>query len=218
MDIATVSLYTLGMTTPIEEIAAAIGHVTTAPSWPADDSRDPIGVELFGKDHWSVFAYIECRIVDNHGVIRHDQMRCSVRRHPVMYAQKRLNSLDRTIEYPTRVKASATPDTNGVYPTAEVDNHDDYDCLDDLIAAGLLTVTMPQADPETGHFVDRTGKMILNFDEPIHCGFVTGMGEAVLAAFATWSLTERGKQVAGQVRAWRGDGGQFQNFTPDASR
>ena len=31
----------------------------------------------WGKDHWSVFAYLECCAVDNKGIINNQHMRCN---------------------------------------------------------------------------------------------------------------------------------------------
>jgi hypothetical protein len=34
--------------------------------------RDPVPIELWGKDHWTTLAYIETRCVDYDGVPNHD--------------------------------------------------------------------------------------------------------------------------------------------------
>ena len=65
--------------------------------------------EKFGKDHWSTFAYVETRCVDHGGVLHHPHMRDDPK-------------------YPTKLRGGEL-----------ANNHSDYDCLDDLEAAGLLT-------------------------------------------------------------------------------
>jgi hypothetical protein len=135
--------------------AAYLGHVPTDPTWPADTSRTPVPMTLFGTDHWSTFAYVETRTVDHNGLLNHDQMRCHANRHPAMLAAKTPVSPPGGdgSRYPTRTKASPTVGADGTYGVTEVPEHDDYDCLDDLIAAGLLEAKMPAADPSGGVFV-----------------------------------------------------------------
>ena len=132
-----------------------LGHVATEPSWPADTRRTPVPMALFGTDHWSTFAYVETRAVDHKGLLDHDHMRCHAGRHPVMlHAKRRVSGASADASrYPTRIKASATPDAHGRYGVTEVPDHDDYDCLDDLIAAGLLESRMPVVGPG-GWYVD----------------------------------------------------------------
>lgn len=86
-------------------------------------SNEPVPtIDLFGKDHWSTFAYLEVRCVDYGGVPGRDQMRCHTGRHPFLVG--RAGDASR---YPTRIKGDAT-----------LTNHDDWDCASDLEAAGLI--------------------------------------------------------------------------------
>lgn len=80
-------------------------------------------IEVWGKDHWSTLAYLETRWVDHGGVINVGHMRCDRRRHPA-FAHVGSNKT-----YPTRLKGSA-----------QIEAHDDWDCLDDFEAAGLVHV------------------------------------------------------------------------------
>jgi hypothetical protein len=93
----------------------------------APEPRVPL--ELFGSDHWSTFAYIETRTVDHGGEIDHDRMRCDPSRHPAEYAAKRFVSLNAAdgSSYPTLLKHGE-----------KLAGHDDYDCLTDLQAVGLV--------------------------------------------------------------------------------
>jgi hypothetical protein len=69
--------------------AAKQAHVPTDRTWPADTSRAPVPMTLFGTDHWSTFGYVETRAVDHKGLLDHDHMRCHAGRHPVMLHVKR---------------------------------------------------------------------------------------------------------------------------------
>ena len=79
-------------------------------------------LEDFGSDHWSTFAYIETVCVDHGGLVQKERMRCIHTRHPMHEHMGGDAS-----RYPTRLKGDK-----------ELPNHDDWDCVDDLIAYGLL--------------------------------------------------------------------------------
>jgi len=81
-----------------------------------------IPMSEFGKDHWSTFGYIEVRIVDHGGVPENHHLRCINKRHPFFSHRGGDAS-----SYPTRLKGGKTQK-----------NHDDWDCLEDLEAAGLI--------------------------------------------------------------------------------
>ncbi len=89
----------------------------------ARESAEPVSkVEVFGKDHWSTFGYLETRIVDHRGEPNRNHMRCHADRHPLM-----VGGAGDASGYPTVLRGGAT-----------LAHHDDWDCADDLIAAGLL--------------------------------------------------------------------------------
>lgn len=87
------------------------------------DSGQPIPMCLWGSDHYSTFAYAECRLVDNKGTIRIEHMR------------GRLPGCDGG--YPTRLAGGAVRS-----------DHGDYDCLFDAEAAGLLELRGTGIHPE----------------------------------------------------------------------
>lgn len=193
------------------------------------DTQDRVPLPRFGKDHWTTFAYTETRTVDHHGQLGHDQMRCNPRLHPMLHAAKPRGSQMRSVfdsgpgkEYPTRLKTEF-PDQNGAWGTEELHDHDDYTCLDDLVAAGLLTVEMPHAKGNRYVTADGrpvTGRMLNSHGDVPRPSFTTGMDEARLMAVARWSLTPLGRAVAGQYRAWRAEGRNSHQFQPrmDAAR
>lgn len=94
--------------------------------------RDPVPVHLWGKDHWSTFAYLETRIVDHKGMPDLDHMRPDLVRHPAMGNRATLSgSQSSRKKYPTRLKAA---DGKNLF----LYDHDDWDCADDAETAGFL--------------------------------------------------------------------------------
>lgn len=82
----------------------------------------PIPMEQWGQDHWGTLAYIETRIVDHGGVPDPCHMRCDRRLHPALAHDG------------SRGKPTGTRLSNGSIRG----RHDDWNCLDDAAAAGLL--------------------------------------------------------------------------------
>jgi hypothetical protein len=180
-------------------------------------STSPVPVKRFGKDHWSTLAYIETRIVDYRGVLSTDHMRISSRRHPMLLAMKpRARVLGATsdgADYPTRLKSETVNPETGLFESENLPEHDDYDCVDDLIAAGLLTVDLPRI--KNGVFVDAYDKPCVDIDGAvIRADFVTDVVEQTLMAEATFKLTPKGQAVMAELRAFKGLGGNFHQFMP----
>ena len=98
---------------------------------PSDIPRDPVSPIHFGKDHWSTFGYLETRCVDykikgsRFASINFAHMRCDPALHPALARGDPM--FDRSKKYPTRLAGGAL-----------LENHDDWDCADDLEAAGLI--------------------------------------------------------------------------------
>lgn len=90
-----------------------------------------VPLEKWGKDHWSLLAFIEHLCVEYKGCLddkRRRNMRCNERRHPLcgyMHGQWQPS-------YGTRLKGYFE-DNKLQLPT-----HDDWDCSEDFEAAGLL--------------------------------------------------------------------------------
>lgn len=92
-----------------------------------------IPLELFGKDHWSTFGYLEHCAVERRGQVEIVRMRCDPGRHPLLaHEGSRFGSPS-----PTRLKAE------GVL----IHNHDDWDCAEDLERVGLLTNVGSHVNP-----------------------------------------------------------------------
>lgn len=95
-----------------------------------DRNRKAIPIEKWGKDHWSTFAYIETLTVDGGmmglAVPNNSRMRTNEKTHPHLVGSAFGPSMGGS-KYPTRLKEG------------EIKGHDDWDCLDDAVEAGLLT-------------------------------------------------------------------------------
>lgn len=97
----------------------------------------------FGKDHWSLLAYVETRCVDGvQGLaqLERNRMRCNPKSHPLLAARAPWKA-----EYGSRLRGFfAFPDRADAQKAAAAGllllDHDDWDCLDDLQAAGLLEI------------------------------------------------------------------------------
>ena len=91
------------------------------------EGNDYIPIDQWGQDHWSTFAYLETRAVDDRGLIDNRKMRCNPRLHrEFAHGGGYTGMLCDGSKYPTRLK------------DGEIDRHDDWSCLEDMVAAGLI--------------------------------------------------------------------------------
>lgn len=88
------------------------------------DGNDYVPIEKWGKDHWSTLAYLECRTVDQHGIVNNKNMRCNPRIHREFMNSARQHSGKK---YPTILKSGE-----------KLEQHDDWSCVEDMVAAGLI--------------------------------------------------------------------------------
>lgn len=99
-------------------------------------------VSRFGKDHWATLAYViaACEEGDKGiGQLARSKMRCNPARRPLLSANRWLDSYSTRLfgffDFPDRAdldKAAAAG--------MQVIGHDDWDCLDDLEAAGIVEI------------------------------------------------------------------------------
>lgn len=97
----------------------------------------------FGKDHWSLLAYVEARCVDGvQGLAQlgRSRMRCNPVSHPLLAAGAPWKA-----EYGSRLRGYFQfPERADAQKAAAAGllmlDHDDWDCLDDLQTAGLLEI------------------------------------------------------------------------------
>ena len=148
-----------------------------------------VPIQEWGRDHWSLLAYIETLCVEsiNGGVGEIDKrrIRCNPKRHPLhavmLYGDPRTWKPD----YGTRLSGfwktgeehrGGLGEGNGktTDPKRQIKSHDDWDCQNDMEAAGLVTV-ISEAN-----------------------GFV--------------ALTDKGREMAARLRAHKSKGGFFATF------
>lgn len=108
----------------------------------ADCEWPPRTIDTFGKDHWSTFAYADSVCAGQDGIPNRDRMRCNHHRHlhlagPITLQSATLGVFDvkGRYRYHTRTR-------NG-----ELREHDDWDCIDDLVDAGLMCNTGTTINP-----------------------------------------------------------------------
>lgn len=146
-----------------------------------------VPIEQFGKDHWSLLAYIETCCVDGSGELVHDRMRTNPdhnvdlgrSRGMCFVADGKLTSSDNwwKDEYSTRLKSFPWKSKSEKEKAKHrVSGHDDWDCLDDL---------------EKTEFV----RLI---------SYVNGFVQ----------ITDAGLAMAAKIRAHKAKGGYFADFTP----
>lgn len=105
--------------------------------------KQAVPTEDFGKDHWSMFAYIETLCVDSLkkgvGEIDKRRVRANEKTHLLHAVNCGAGLGPWNPEHGTRLagywKTDKTTDCTRLRP-----QHDDWDCLDDLDAAGLVEV------------------------------------------------------------------------------
>ncbi len=88
-----------------------------------------IDMSSFGRDHWSVFAYIATRILDYKGVPDRQHLRCDPKLHPGLVNVTPFGNVLDGGNHPTRLKDNVV-----------LADHDDYSCIDDLEENGLLII------------------------------------------------------------------------------
>lgn len=151
-----------------------------------------LSINQWGKDHWSTFAYIESRCVDHKGVLKNANMRTNVGRHPLFVA-----------------RGFGTPGDGSKYPTrgkhSELSDHDDWDCLNDMVEAGLIAVKPGNAE---------LWEVPAGRRGPIkHQGRVRSKELRV-----TVKMLPLGSQVAGELRAHLAEKYNYQVFSPSFAK
>lgn len=91
-------------------------------------NRGPVPMSVWGRDHYSTFAYLETRVVDYKGTIAKQHMRTDENRHPGLAFRLPFSGDDPNEErYPTKLVGFV-----------KLRDHDDWDCVDDMVVAGLI--------------------------------------------------------------------------------
>lgn len=105
----------------------------------------PTPVQTFGKDHWSLLAYVECLCVDGTkgiGQIDRRRVRCNENTHPLLnsnvtgtWKNEYSTRLAGFFDFEHRADPQKASDAG-----LQILGHDDWDCLDDLEAAGFVEI------------------------------------------------------------------------------
>mgnify|MGYP001563230289 CR=1 FL=1 len=82
----------------------------------------------WGKDHWSTFAYAVACVTGEDGKLENSRMRTNSRIHRELVFVTPFGTLVDGASYPTILKLG------------KLERHDDWSCLEDAVAAGLLNV------------------------------------------------------------------------------
>lgn len=150
---------------------------------------DKISVAKFGKDHWSLLAYVEHTCVNGtggQGELDRSKMRCNSKRHPELAGNfsSLLSDGGWKLSYSTRLAgyfdfAERSDPEKAILSQVQVRDHEDWDCLEDLGAAGYVDVLSRI-----------NGRM---------------------------QMTDAGLAVSAELRAFKAKGGQFAGFQLQAA-
>lgn len=131
-----------------------------------------IPISQWGVDHWQTLAYLETRAVDFKGIIDNRHMRTNPRLHRNLVGSLPLGGIQDGSRYPTRLREG------------EQYGHDDWSCLEDMAAIGLLKAYVRIRD----------------------AGAAFGGYEARI------DLTPLGLEFAAHLRGHKATGGTYHNF------
>lgn len=98
----------------------------------------------FGKDHWSLLAYIETLCVDANnargvGEIDKRRVRCNEKTHPMLAVNRNIAGVKWKGEYGTRL-SGFWRESGTTNKKRQIKSHDDWDCLDDFERLGLVEI------------------------------------------------------------------------------
>lgn len=185
---------------PMEEI---LGE---APEWRDRSSRPRIPHVRWGKDHWSLFAYVGYVVREESGRIDWDHVMISRSHWPMLYAAKKSppGGEDCAGKYGLRLAPQGHLDTAEVMKGVC-----EADALMDLVDEGLVTITMPPHSSTGNSYLRPDGHAMI---DPSPHQPVTGHVEWLLMPWARFGLTERGWLVGKELAQHRAHGGLFARF------
>ena len=200
-----------------ESIVTNLGEIAAqAPEWQNREGRTPVGMESWGKDHWSLLGYVETCTVDGSGRIEWERLTLSRRNWPMLWSARRdahligSDTRDAADVYPLRLKR-----VNDQAVTHA--GHCEGDALMDLVDAGLVTIEMPRVNSDGTHYLKPNGRPLAGEDAP-RPGWTTGLTEWGLMPWARFALTASGRAIANQLRDHMAtDGATWSNFTPEGA-
>ena len=188
--------------------------VDNSAEWQARDGRTPIPMEKWGRDHWSLFGYVETCEVDFHGLLDWDLIQVSARNWPMLWNVRSLLARSGSkdgADYGLRLKLTGDGSLN------ILKGHCEVDALMDLVDAGLVTITMPKPDKEGDYFLKPNGRP-LRGENYVSPKFVTGAAEWELMPWASFRLTTKGREIANRLRAHKANpDASWSGFDPEAT-
>ncbi|MEK6832546.1 MAG: hypothetical protein AABY32_00735 [Nanoarchaeota archaeon] len=104
-----------------------------------------VSIKDFGKDHWSLLAYIETRVIDNNvamftGELDRSHLRCNPITHGILLDPRRsMRPVPKEWDYGTRLNGYWNSDDT-INKDRQIPGHDDWDCLEDFEEAGLIEI------------------------------------------------------------------------------
>jgi hypothetical protein len=153
--------------------------------------RNRIPPEEWGIDHWSTLMYAETRVVNYGGTINYLHMRCD-------------GSVHEGLEHAVMAGCAPTRRHDG----SDVALHDDYSCLEDMHASGLLLLEYWfefGCGPVTTWL-----KGVFNFSPRMSAH---GQNSDVETYGARVTLTDKGWHWASRLRKHLGKGGSHLDFS-----
>lgn len=139
--------------------------------------NDGTVIENWGHDHWSTFGYVESCICDNRGKLNNSHLRGHMVRRPA--------------KYPTQLKDGE-----------ELHDHDDFDCIGDMLSLGLLDIVSNEGVVEAyASFGGEMGDLVeISVDNEHEFGF-----------------TVLGLELAAMLRTHKVSGGTWADFDAPGS-
>lgn len=197
---------------------------SAAPEWQMREDREQITPDRWGKDHWSLLGYVESVEVEYRGRIDWRRLTLSARNWPMLWAARdmpRFAGHEPTPgRFTTPLSGQDAADQYGLRlrrinnEPVKLYGHCEADALMDLVDAGLVTITMPGVSEDGEYFLKPNGRPLNDEDAP-RPGLMTGFTEWQLMPWARFRLTEKGREVANELRAHKAkDGATWSNFDP----
>jgi hypothetical protein len=182
---------------------------------------DFVPLTLFGKDHWSTFAYIECRLVDNGGFM----LACDARMRTLGHNHRifRHNPADNLQKVGSRQAMLGPRGDHAVNLGTRLKDgflarHDDWDCIQDLAHAGLLlgdATEVPLRYLDALSLEGEDGKIVAADDYAARlkiAEFVREQTDFGLDVGARIYFTAEGFKCAAALRRHKANGFHFHQF------
>lgn len=100
-----------------------------------------VAMKDFGKDHWSVLAYVETLCVDGDGgvgQVDYKRLRVNEKTHPLLAKNFSMTKRRWKGDWGTRLRGFWPDATGRTDLKRQIRAHDDVNCMEDLEDAGLI--------------------------------------------------------------------------------